>query len=82
MRTADERFVPMPRFSSISSMIFATGFFISLAISCSAMMNSSSSEMLVWCPDKDTDNFFILDFSPSKTFIYCAIDIFVPAQCL
>lgn len=36
------------------------------AMSCRAVINSDSSEILVRCPDKDTDNFFMVIFSPQS----------------
>jgi len=62
-RTADERLESEFRFLSMSSIIDATDTLSCLAIWLSAAMKSSSNEILVWCPDKDTDNFFILKTS-------------------
>ena len=58
-RIADDRFLVL-RFASISAMIDATDVFFIFAIRCNSVINSGSSEMLVWCPDKDTDIFFII----------------------
>lgn len=44
---------------SSSLIIDATDLPWRFASVCSASMNSGSSVMLVWWPDKDTDNFFI-----------------------
>ena len=47
------------RDSSISFIIVAMGLPARAANACRASMNSGSSVMLVWWPDKDTDSFFI-----------------------
>jgi len=57
-RIADDRF-RAPRWLSISDIIDATERPRRAAISRRVSINSASSEMLVWCPDKDTDIFFI-----------------------
>lgn len=45
--------------ASISDIIDAIDVFLFCAIRCNSAKNSCSSEMLVWCPDKDTDIFFM-----------------------
>lgn len=60
---AADKFVSGVRLSSICSIIDATDLFCICAKSCNASINSGSSDILVWWPDKDTDIFFII-FSP------------------
>lgn len=55
------------RFASNSEIIDAIDTFFIFAMCFNSAINSGSSEMLVWCPDKDIDNFFIdYNFPPSR----------------
>ena len=63
IRISEERLESDFLDSSIDFIIDATEVFFSLAIFCNTSKNSGSKEMLVWCPDKDTDIFRILNFS-------------------
>ncbi len=60
MRTADDKFVSGARVESMSLIIAATDLPLRIDKACKASMNSGSSVTLVWWPDNDTDNFFIL----------------------
>ena len=63
-RIADDRLELSVRDLSISHIIDAIDVLLSLAIRCNSAINSGSSDMLVWCPDKDTDIFFIIFYHP------------------
>lgn len=59
-RIADDRFVPDSRDESISLIIAATDLPCCFASAYRTSMNSGSSVMLVWCPHKEMDIFFML----------------------
>lgn len=63
-RIADERFVFGARFSSMVDIIDAIDVLRICAMCFNSAINSGSSEILVWCPDKDTDSFFIFIIFP------------------
>lgn len=67
---ADDRLVLGFRFASMLAIMDATDLFVFFAMLRNASINSGSSDMLVWCPDKDTDIFFIF-----KTFHQLNIQI-------
>lgn len=68
-RNADDRF-RLSRVLSISQIIVATETQRCNAISCNADINSGSNEILVRCPDKDTDNLFIFfTFQPPNNLL-------------
>lgn len=53
------------RVASISLIIVATGLPARCANACNASINSGSSVMLVWWPDKDTEIFFMIYIIPA-----------------
>ena len=56
---ADDKFVFAFLLLSISLIIAATDMPRAVAMRFNTSMNSGSRVILVWCPDKDTDIFFI-----------------------
>jgi hypothetical protein len=58
-RIAAERLESGARPSSICFTIAAIDKLSAAAIFFNVLINSDSSEILVWCPDKDTDNLVI-----------------------
>lgn len=63
---ADDKFTSGVRFLSKSEIIEAIDIFFVFAMRCNSVINSGSSETLVWWPDKETDSFFIYIFPPIK----------------
>ena len=59
-RIADDRFVLGARLLSISQIMDAIDVPRMMAICFSVSINSGSRVILVWWPDNETDNFFIL----------------------
>jgi hypothetical protein len=63
IRISEERLEPGSRDSSICFIIAAIDVLLSVANFCRMSKNSGSIDILVWCPDKDTDIFRILNLA-------------------
>lgn len=77
MRIADDKLSPNFRVLSISAISAATDIRRWVAISRSADINSGSNDILVWCPDKDTDIFVMLYRPARQTIHYCFVRVII-----